>query len=165
MYSAAVAPQKKLVLAGVFGVVVLGAMGCGRDSGPSTSNPPAQVRAVVERFGQATARKDYQTICDTLLARALVRKVEALGLPCEVALQRGLGDVRAPMLEVRQVVVRGDRALASVHSEAAGQAPSDDAIEVVKEDGDWRIASLAGSGATTTTTTPATTTPATTGGA
>jgi hypothetical protein len=138
--------------------VPLFAVGCGADDEKADETPEAQVRAVVERFAQATANKDYQTICDALLASTLVRNVERLGLPCEVALQRGLGEVRAPRLEIRQIVVRGNRALVSVHSTAAGQAPSDDALELVTEDEDWKIASLATPAGTGTTTSPPATT-------
>jgi hypothetical protein len=121
--------------------IAAGAAGCGADSEGPTDD--TQVRATVARFGVATRNGDYQTICDQLLADALVHSVEAVGLPCESALQRGLSDVRDPRLEIRQVSMSGGRALVSVHSTAAGQPPSDDAIQLVKEGGTWRIASLA----------------------
>jgi hypothetical protein len=150
--------------------------GCGADEenpGGGGGGPSAdqQVRAVVAKFGIATREKDYQEICDRLLADALVQKIEAVGLPCEAALQRGLGDVRAPTLEINEVSINRGRALVSIHTTAAGQAPSDDALQLISEGGDWKIASLAApSGAqtttattpTTTATTPTTTTPRTT---
>ena len=118
------------------------------------------MRTVVERFAAASASKDYQTICNDLLSRALVARVEEVGLRCETALQRGLGEVQAPKLEIRQVRVNGGRALVSVHSTAQGQAPSDDALQLVKEHDQWRIAALAApqAGGTSTTTTAAATT-------
>ena len=127
--------------------------GCGADrEGPAApASATQQVRAVVARFGVASRAKDYQTICDQLLSQSLVRSVEAVGLPCESALQRGLGDVRDPRLEVRQVTVQGGRALVSVHSTAIGQAPSDDALQLVRENGSWRIASLSEPSASTAT--------------
>jgi ketosteroid isomerase-like protein len=111
---------------------------CGEEEGVT-----AQVRGAVGDFAEATAKKDFQRICDDLLARELVRGVEQVGLPCEVALQRGLGEVEAPTLEVRSVVVNGDRALAEVDSTARGQRPSRDSLELVRQQGAWRIASLA----------------------
>jgi hypothetical protein len=133
------------------------AAGCGPDrEGPT---PEQQVRAVVARFGLASRQKDYQTICDDLLADALVQRVEAIGLPCETALQRGLADVRDPRLVIRQVSMRGARALVRVHSTAAGQPPSDDAIELVRENGAWRIASLAAPGGSSATAPASTTAP------
>jgi hypothetical protein len=138
------------------------AAGCGADQegdggggGGSALPDDQQVRAVVARFAIATRAKDYQTICDRLLADTLVRTVESIGLPCESALQKGLTDVRDPRLEIRQVAIGSGRALVSVHSTAAGEAASDDAVQLVKEDGEWRIASLAEPQSGRTTATPA----------
>lgn len=113
--------------------------GCGGDDKPSAEE---QVRATVERFGAASAKKDYQAICDDLITPALTRGVEEVGLPCELAFQRGLGDVRAPTLEVLDVTVRGDRATARVASTAEGQAPSTDVLRLNRVGEGWRIAAL-----------------------
>jgi hypothetical protein len=137
--------------------------GCGADQenvddGGLTADQ--QVRATVARFAIATRDKDYQEICDQLLSDELVAKIEGVGLPCEAALQRGLGDVRSPTLKINEVSIGQGRALVSIHTAAAGQKPSDDALQLVRQGRDWKIASLAGpSGSqTTTTTTPTTTT-------
>jgi hypothetical protein len=139
------------------------AAGCGADrEGPAPSTADQQVRAVVARFGVASRAKDYQTICDQLLSRALVQTIEDVGLPCESALQRGLGDVRDPRLEIRDVSVQGDRALVSIHSTAVGQAASDDAVQLVREHGLWHIAALAAPAAGSSATPASTATPGST---
>jgi hypothetical protein len=139
------------------------AAGCGADrEGPAPSTAAQQVRAVVARFGVASRAKDYQTICDQLLSRALVQSIEGVGLPCESALQRGLGDVQDPRLEIRGVSVQGDRALVRVHSTALGQAASDDAVRVVREQGQWHIASLAEGASASSATPPSTAAPGST---
>jgi hypothetical protein len=143
----------------------LAVAGCGADEegGGGGGGVPAeqQVREVVARFGVATRAKDYQQICDQLLSKELVDKIEGIGLPCESAVQRGLGGVRNPTLAINEVSISGSRALVSIHTTAAGEAPSDDALQVVREDGDWKIASLAAPDdqRTKTDTTPTTTTP------
>jgi hypothetical protein len=119
-------------------VVVLLLVGCG-DGGPT---PEQQVRSAVTEFGRATAAKDYQTLCDRLLAPSLVEEVESIGLPCEVALRQGLEDVREPRLTIGRVEVREDRASAEVRTAAAGQEPSRDTLELVNVDGAWKISSL-----------------------
>jgi hypothetical protein len=144
--------------------LALAVAGCGADEeGGGGGGLPAeqQVRAVVARFGVATRAKDYQEICDNLLSEDLVNKIEAIGLPCESAVQRGLGGVRDPTLEINEVSISGSRALVSIHTTATGEAPSDDALQVVREDGEWKIASLAAPNdeRTKTQTTPTTTTP------
>jgi len=127
-------PVRRLFLAAI---VLLA--GCG--GGPSDTE---QVHATVEAFGKATAAKDYQTLCDDLLSPKLIEKLESVGLPCEVALKQGLGDVQAPTLTVGEIKVDGDAATAQVNSTAQGQAPSKDVLKLQRVNGKWRIASLAG---------------------
>ncbi|HWK27335.1 MAG TPA: nuclear transport factor 2 family protein [Solirubrobacter sp.] len=123
-------------------LVALGAAlvvcGCG-GGGPSDSE---RVHAVVEAFGKASAAKDYQRLCDSLLAPKLVEEVESAGLPCELALKQGLGDVTAPKLTIGTIRVDGDSATADVQSTAEGQQPSRDTLQLVRVGGSWRIASL-----------------------
>jgi hypothetical protein len=112
---------------------------CG-ESGPSDTE---QVHSTVEAFGQATAAKDYQRLCDTILAPALIVKVEQVGLPCEVALKQGFAGVEAPTLTIGKIAVDGDKATAEVNSTAQGQQPSRDTLQLERVKGKWRIASLA----------------------
>ena len=119
-------------------IVLLVLAGCG-ESGPT---PEEQVRSTVTEFGRATAAKDYQALCDRLLAPSLVEEVEAIGLPCEVAMRQGLGRVREPRLTIGRIDVREDRASAEVRTSAAGEEPSQDTLELVNVDGTWKISSL-----------------------
>ena len=123
----------------IVALLVLGATLSGCGGGPSDAE---QVQATVEAFGRATAAKDYQRMCDELLAPKLVSEVERAGLPCEVALRQGLGDVKAPTLTIGRIEVRGDNATAEVRSTAAGEQPSADTLELVRVEDAWRIASL-----------------------
>jgi hypothetical protein len=129
-------PVRRLFVASI---VLL--MGCG--GGPSDTE---QVHATVEAFGQATAAKDYQRLCDTLLAPKLIERVESIGLPCEVALKQGLGDVKAPSLTIGAIKIDGDDAMAQVNSTAQGQAPSKDTLKLQRVNGKWKIASLVDEG-------------------
>ena len=102
-----------------------------------------QVRTTLTAFSRATAAKDYQALCDKLLAPSLISDLKKIGLPCEIALQQGLGDVRQPRLIVGTVTVDGKKAVAEVQTSAEGEAPSKDSIELERTDAGWRIASLA----------------------
>src|SRR5690606_32948567 len=120
-------------------VAVVAAVGgltaCGRSE-------ERDVRDALEAFAEATAAKDYQRLCDELFASALVEQVRTQ-LPCEVALRNSsLEEARDPKLEIRSISVDGDRATAVVRSSAANQESSEDTVELVKEDGEWRIMSL-----------------------
>jgi putative lumazine-binding protein len=112
--------------------------GCG-DSGPP---PEEQVRTAVTEFGRATAAKDYTALCDRILAPELVKQATDIGLPCERALRRSLGDVKDPRLTIGQVTVDGDNASVEVRTSAAGQEPSQDTLKLVNVDGTWKISSL-----------------------
>ena len=120
-------------------LLALAGLLCGCGGGPSDTE---RVHAVVAAFGQATAAKDYQRLCDQLLAPKLVGEVEQQGLPCEVALQQGLGEVKAPKLTIGRIDVSGDDATAEVRSTAAGEAPSRDTLKLVRVNDAWYIASL-----------------------
>jgi hypothetical protein len=119
-------------------LVLLVVAGCG-EQGPT---PEEQVRSTVTEFGRATAAKDYQTLCDRLLAPSLVEEVESIGLPCEVALRQGLGAVKEPRLTIGRVQVQEDKASAEIRTSAAGEEPSRDTLELVNLDGTWKISSL-----------------------
>ena len=119
-------------------VALLVLVGCG-EGGPT---PEEQVRSTVAAFGRATAAKDYQRLCDQLLAPSLVEDVESIGLPCEVALRQGLGAVREPRLTIGRIQVKDDTASAEVRTAAAGEKPSKDTLELVNLDGEWKISSL-----------------------
>ena len=116
------------------------AAGCGSDD-------EGDVRDTLAAFAEATAKKDYQRICDDLLAPALLENLRRTNLPCEVALKTGLEDRRRPQLRVLSVRVDDDTASARVRSTAEGEEPSEDIVQLVKVDGDWRIASLSSEGA------------------
>jgi hypothetical protein len=113
--------------------------GCG-DEGPTEEE---QVRSTLNAFSKATAAKDYQALCDRILAPSLIADLKKIGLPCEIALQQGLGDVKQPRLIIGDVKVNGKKASAQVRSSAQGEAPSSDTVELERTEDGWRIASLA----------------------
>lgn len=126
------------LLAGLFAALIVAVLA----GGGNDATPAERVRGVVTRFGEASAQKDYQQICDELLAQALVDNVEQYGLPCEIAIKQGLGDVKAPRLTIDLVTVKGDRASALVRTTAASQLASTDTLELRLVDDQWRIAAL-----------------------
>jgi predicted small lipoprotein YifL len=119
-------------------IALLLVAGCG-EQGPT---PEEQVRAKVAEFGRATADKDYQALCDRILAPTLIEELKEIGLPCEVALRQGLGEVRDPRLTIGRVEVQGESASAQVRTSATGQEPSEDTLRLVNENGTWKISSL-----------------------
>src|SRR4051794_6177126 len=127
-------PVHRLFVALLAGVALAG---CG--SGPTDEE---QVRDTVNAFSKATAAKDYDKLCKQLLAPKLLEQVEQAGLPCEVALSRGLGEVKEPRVTIGQITVDGDSATADIRTSAKGEQPSRDTLKLSKIGGRWRIASL-----------------------
>jgi Putative lumazine-binding len=127
-------PVHRLFVALLAGVALAG---CG--SGPTDEE---QVRDTVDAFSKATAAKDYDKLCKQLLAPKLLEQMEQAGLPCEVALSKGLGDVKDPKVTIGQITVSGDSATADVQTSATGEQPSRDKLKLSKIAGRWRIASL-----------------------
>jgi hypothetical protein len=116
--------------------------GCG-ESGPTDEE---QIRSALAEFQRATSERDYKALCDRVLAPELIETVKQIGLPCEVALQKGFEDVKEPRLTVGAIEVHDDHATAEVRSSAEGQSPSQDTVELVKLDDGWRVASLGAAG-------------------
>ena len=129
-------PWRLLLLAGALPVLAA----CGG------SSPTEEVRSTLRGFATATAKRDYQALCDRFFAPKLVDEVEQSGLPCEAAIRPELSATSKPTLTIRSVRVDGDTALAQVHTAAANQPPSDDTIQLVRVKGSWRIASLSETG-------------------
>lgn len=133
--------KRRPVLIALGAVVVIVALiflvkSCGGDD-------EKQARQTVERFAAASRDKDYQELCDDLLSSSIVESLRSTGLPCEIALRKGLSDVQNPTIDVKSVEIKGDKAFVKTSSEAAGQPSSEDTVELHKENGHWRITSLA----------------------
>ena len=117
-------------------ILALTSAACGR-------SPERDVRRTLDDFVTATAKKDYQRLCDDIFSEKLVEEVRKV-VPCEVALQRSdLATAQDPKLTIQSIAVKGDTATAVVNTTAKNQKPSKDTVRLVKEGEDWRIQSLA----------------------
>jgi ketosteroid isomerase-like protein len=142
-------PRIALIL--ILGVAVIVAVLALRP-GP---NAEKDVRATLDRYATATREKDYQTLCDSLFAKNIVDGLRSAALPCEVALRNSTFEtLRNPRLTILGIEVSGDQALASTRSTATGEQPAVATIKLVKQDGNWRIASLAEPGTQAPSDTP-----------
>jgi hypothetical protein len=131
--------------AGLVAAAGLAACGSGGGhKGPTPAQDRAAVRDTLVKLERATATHDYATMCNQVLARELIARVAGAGLPCQTAMKLGLRGVRQPHLTVTAIKVSGNRALAQVYSGAQGQKAASDVVQLVRERGAWRVASLAG---------------------
>jgi hypothetical protein len=112
--------------------------GCG-DRTPSDTE---QVRSVLQTFAKATERRDYTKLCSDVFSPKLLTGLQQIGLPCEVAMAKSLGQVNNPKLTVGKVTVKGNAATADVRTTADGQQPSSDLVKLEKVKAGWRVSSL-----------------------
>ncbi len=130
-------PAPRTVLASLLAAAAL-LSACGRSE-------ERDVRDTLERYAQAIERKDYQALCDDLLAEELIENLRTVGAPCEIALRRGLKDVEKPTIAIESIKVDGNTATAVARTDAANEEPSKDTIRLAKQDGKWKIADLTSS--------------------
>ena len=119
--------------------------GCGSRE-PSDAE---QVRTLLADFATATRDKDYGALCDEIFSPSLLRGIQGIGLPCEVAMRNSLGEVENPRRTVGDIKIDGSRASAEVRTSADNQRPSRDTLEMVKLEKGWRVSSLSAAPAET----------------
>jgi ketosteroid isomerase-like protein len=101
-----------------------------------------QVKAKVQQFAAAVAHKDYATICQEVLAPALVEHLTANHIRCEAAMRLALGSVRNPTLSIGPITVRGKAASVYTLTLAAGQQASLNLLHLIDTSDGWRISAL-----------------------
>ena len=119
------------------------AVGCGgaeKGSPKPISGPPKEVAAVVAQLERATAKRDFNAICDDLLSSAARQR--AGGSDCARLLGERAGTIRRPRIVVQSIEVNGSRAQVRVRTTAGGQAATTDVLHMVRENGRFRISSL-----------------------
>ena len=117
--------------------------GCssGSDSPPKPiGGVPAEVASTVAQLERATVRRDYDEICGELFTRAARRRAGAGD--CAALLRSATEGVTGPRMRLLAIRVQGSRARARVRTRAANQGPIEETIELVRERGRYRIASL-----------------------
>ena len=130
-----------LVAAGA--ALALAVAGCGgADEPPPITGPAKEAAATIDAFERAARRRDFRTICNELLAAEARR--QSGGRHCPARLRRRARRLRQPRVEVLEIDVRGrDAASVRVRARAAGDPARVDTVELVREVGRFRIASLA----------------------
>ncbi|MGH2866597.1 MAG: hypothetical protein ACRDNK_03380 [Solirubrobacteraceae bacterium] len=110
--------------------------GCG-------AGPRDDVRAKIQQFASATAKRDVAVLCDQVLAPSLVVRLTAAGVSCQQAMKIFVFSVQNPTITVSRVTVKGATASAVVLAGAPGQQPALEKIQLVQTKRGWRLVSLA----------------------
>jgi hypothetical protein len=121
-------------------VILAGCLG-GDDEPRPASGAPKEIAEVVERLERAVAEGDYATVCEDLFTAAA--RERAGGEDCERQTGEAAEEIARPRIDVEAIEVRGDRARVRVTTRATGQAEVPDALELRREEGEWRVEALA----------------------
>jgi hypothetical protein len=117
--------------------------GCGGSGDPKPiTGAPARVAEAVQALERATARRDFKRVCDELLT-AGARRLSG-GRDCAERLGRVAANLREPRIRIDRIEVEGEQASVRVTTTARGQGPVTETLELVRERGRFRIASLTG---------------------
>jgi hypothetical protein len=119
--------------------------GCGGQQASSAEDFEGAEREVVqtiERLGEAGDEGRTREICGQLLATTVVERLRESDQDCERVVARALDQADTYDLEVTDVRVEGERARARV--QAGDDEDNVDVLELVRQDGRWRVASLGG---------------------
>jgi hypothetical protein len=117
--------------------------GClgGDEEAVPASGPAREVAGVVQQLEQATAGRDFTTICEELFTAAA--RERAGGDDCVRLTRSAAEGIARPSIEVKAIEIRADRARVEITTRAAGQAEVPDVLELRREQGRWRVEALA----------------------
>jgi hypothetical protein len=116
---------------------------CGTSAGQKDARRPArQVADTVAALQHDLLTRNWSDICDRVLSADA--RAQAGGESCPSFVRRGAAHLRGERIRVRSIVVRGAGASVDVTTSAEGQAPVGDTLQLVYEDGRYRISALAG---------------------
>jgi PBP1b-binding outer membrane lipoprotein LpoB len=131
-----------------FALVLLAAValaGCAQaqpSSAEKFKGAEAEVAQKVEDLEKAGKRSKPDDICSDILAKELVDQLKAGGTDCATEMQKAIEDADDFDLDVRDVTVTGDTAIARVQRGDKGPVET---MEFKRENNDWRATSLSSS--------------------
>jgi hypothetical protein len=119
------------------------AAGCGASTS-SSAEFEGQEKAVadqVEKIQSAGEARDAKQLCDDVLATSLRDAIANAGSSCEVELDKAIRDADDFDLDVEDVTIAGNSAVAKVKTGSGDDAATRD-FEFEKEGNSWRATSL-----------------------
>jgi hypothetical protein len=130
------------VVSAFLAAIALAGCSLGEDEEPeAVSGAAKQVAGTIDRLERATRAGDWAGICKDVFSKTAMER--AGGRDCARLLREQAQDVRRPEIHVVSIELKGDRAQVHVRTRSAGQALAEDTVVLVRENGEWRIDSLA----------------------
>ncbi len=134
-------PRQLLMLA-LACAALLAACGGTQDSAGEFEGAQQDVARTIEDLEEAAQEEEPRRICQALLARAVVERIEASGGDCADTVAKALDRADTFTLTVESVRVTGSTARARV--ETGVDEEQVETIELVREGDAWRISALPG---------------------
>jgi ribosomal protein L14E/L6E/L27E len=122
----------------------LSAAGCGTVTKTSAGRFNGESRAVAQKIddlSSAGSSHEARKVCDQILSRALVARLNSARGGCQDAVRKQLEDADNFELTVQSVAVSGQAATAQVKSPRDGKDRVQ-TMKLVRESGGWRVAGL-----------------------
>jgi hypothetical protein len=116
-----------------------GCLGADEEAEPARG-AARDIAGVVDRLERATAERDFATLCDELFTAAA--RERAGGEDCERLTRSAAGGIARPQIVMRSIDIRADGARVEVVTRATGQAEVPSALELRREQGEWRVDGL-----------------------
>ena len=114
----------------------------GEDTDPRpVQGAPKEVAQVIARLERGVASRDFAAVCDLFASDTRER---AGGKACAKFMKVTADEVSGASIRILNIRIESDGATARVRTQADGQAPVDETIELVREDGRYLIAALGG---------------------
>ena len=137
------APMPRLVAALALSAAVLA--GCGpaatSNSAKSFNGPQKDVATAIDDFSKAVSNNDQKKICDTLLARALVLKLNSRSTTCTSAVSDQLDAAGDAKINVKRITITGTNATADVVSKYDGHDRASTLL-LTNEGGGWKLSGV-----------------------
>jgi hypothetical protein len=131
---------RQILLALVAAALAVAGCGATRDSANEFEGAEQEVARVVEGLEEAGQEDEPRRICEALLARELLQRIEDTGGDCVAAIQKALDQTDTFAVTVESVRVTGTTARARV---ATGVDEEQlETVELVKEGNAWKVAGL-----------------------
>ena len=132
----------RLLVIALLAALVAGCGGSGNDSASDFEGTQRQVAETIEDLEEAGQEDEPRTICNSVLSRELVQRIESRGDDCATVIDRALEQTDTFSMTVDSVRVTGNTARARV--ETGVDEEETEVIELVREGGGWKIAGLPG---------------------
>jgi hypothetical protein len=116
-----------------------GCLGADEEAEPARG-AARDIAGVVDRLERATAERDFATVCNDLFTAAA--RERAGGDDCERLTRSAAEGIARPRIVMKSIDIRADGARVEVVTRATGQAEVPSALELRREQGEWKVDAL-----------------------